>query len=271
MVRDTLRSYDAVSGSDKALAIAVVLAGGRGSRMKSDTPKQYLPLEGIPLLAYSLKRFEECDAVDGIVLVTGNGEIDWCKENIVKFYGFHKVLCVTAGGKERWQSVHAGLCKIKNLIDCRTIGGCSYVLIHDGARPLLDEPLLQRNLACAREKGCAVTGMPVKDTIKICREDGSVVTTPDRSVTWLVQTPQTFLFDEILEAYDCLAKEAEEAIIKGNAKTEKSPVTDDAMVMERFGKRQVYMCEGSYRNIKITTPEDLEIAGQYLSSASSGR
>ena len=238
------------TGDEKA-NIAVVLAAGKGTRMKSDVPKQYLMVEGKPVLAHSLLAFEGYDEIQGIVLVAGKNDVDWCRENIVRRYGFRKIMEVIAGGAQRYDSVYAGLTYIKDRCP-----DCGLVLIHDGARPLIDRELLQRNLTCARLFGCAVTGMPSKDTMKICDADGNVESTPPRDRIWQVQTPQTFLFDEIYDAYDRLFQLENPSSLS---------ITDDAMVMETFGTRQVRMCLGTYSNLKITTPEDLLFAEQMFS------
>ena len=217
---------------------AIVLAAGKGSRMGMDTPKQYLMVRGKPILYYSLKTFEECKAIDGIILVAGADDLNYCREEIVEKYGFLKVKSIVAGGKERYLSVFEGL---------HAAEGCTYVMIHDGARPFVTEEILLHNLETAMQKGNAITGMPVKDTIRICTPEGKTISTPDRRVVWQVQTPQTFLYEPICKAYQVMME-------RGHT----DGITDDAMVAERFAQIQTVMCEGSYRNIKITSPEDLE-------------
>lgn len=218
---------------------AIVLAGGQGRRMKSDIPKQYLLLEGKPVLYYSLMAFEK-SRVDEIILVTGETEIDYCRKEIVKKYGFQKITEIVSGGAERYHSVYSGL---KHCVNC------SYVLIHDGARPFLSPDMIERSIENAEKYHACVLGMPVKDTIKISNEEGYVAQTPDRERVWMVQTPQSFEYQMVYQAYEMLM-EAE------------IPVTDDAMVVETFLNQPVKLVEGSYENIKITTPEDLMIAAQ---------
>ena len=232
--------------------IAVILAAGRGKRMNSDLPKQYLTLNGKPLLVHTLLAFEKSEQIDGVILVTGEEERSWCEEHIVKENGIKKVISVIAGGKERYDSVYAALREIKKQTD--DTESC-YVLIHDGARPLVDEEIISRNISHAREHGCAVTGMPVKDTIKIASSDGLVEDTPSRDRVWQVQTPQTFRFRDILKAYEKMMDSGDEV---------RKKITDDAMVMENCGNSKVYMCEGSYKNLKVTTPDDLVLAEQLL-------
>lgn len=227
----------------KEYNVAIVLSAGRGSRMKSEIQKQYLDMDGKPVIYYSLKQFEEFPDIDEVVLVTGETEIAYCREQIVEKYGLKKVKKIVAGGKERYHSVYHGL---------RTVENCNYVFIHDGARPFLDQTILERVLAAVRQYRACVVGMPVKDTIKIADKDQFAVQTPDRSSLWMVQTPQVFEYDLIRDAYTRLM----EAEITG--------VTDDAMVLEKMWGMQVKLVEGSYQNIKITTPEDLLVAEAFL-------
>ena len=150
-----------------------------------------------------------------------------------------------AGGQERYHSVYKGLC---------AASGCDYVFIHDGARPFLDAAILERTMKAVREHKACVAAMTVKDTIKISDENQFAAQTPDRSRLWMVQTPQVFSYSLIKEAYDKLFEQN----ISG--------VTDDAMVLEQMTGHPVKLVEGSYRNIKITTPEDLLVAEAFLRS-----
>ncbi|MCR5421638.1 MAG: 2-C-methyl-D-erythritol 4-phosphate cytidylyltransferase [Lachnospiraceae bacterium] len=223
---------------------AIILAAGKGKRMNSDIAKQYLELDGKPVLYYSLNVFQK-SFIDEIVVVAAEEDREYVKEQIVVGYGISKVSQVVTGGKERYHSVMCGL---------RALNRCDYVFIHDGARPFVDDEILARALDMARNKGTAVAAMPVKDTIKIIDDNGAAVQTPERSCVWQMQTPQVFLYNEIYSAYESMLKDEEELFKRG------VKITDDAMVMEMYGKRKVYVSEGSYRNIKITTPEDMEIA-----------
>ncbi len=229
--------------------VAVVLAAGSGSRMKSDVKKQYLDIGGKPLIYYSLKAFEE-SPVDDIVLVVSRGDIDFVRSEIVEKFGFDKVKAIVEGGLYRYHSVRLGLMAADDDYD--------YAFIHDGARPFLTKEIILRALDGARDYGACVAGMPVKDTIKICDEDGFAVSTPNRDRTWMIQTPQTFSFKLIKELYMRLDREEEELIAKG------VNITDDAMVVEYFTDRKVKLVEGSYNNIKITTPEDIPAAEAIL-------
>lgn len=222
---------------------AIVLAAGQGKRMGSDVPKQFLHIEGHPIVVYSLKCFEKMEEIQEIILVTGKENITYCEKEIVEKYHLQKVKRVIAGGKERYDSVYEGL-------KCCEEG--TYVYIHDGARPFVDTRILQDCLKEVKLHNAVVTAVPSKDTIKISDKDGFVVSTPDRSTLWNIQTPQVFSLDMI--------KKAHEEIRKGDM----SGVTDDSMIVESLGMAKVKLVMGSYDNIKITTPEDLVVAENIL-------
>ena len=228
----------------KKKTAAVVLAAGRGSRMNSKVHKQYLLLQEKPVLYYALKAFEE-SFIDEIVLVTGADELSYCKKEIVERYGFSKVSHIVPGGKERYHSVFCGL---------RALSDCDYVFIHDGARPFITAELLERAYEMVQKEHACVVGMPVKDTIKLADENGYAVDTPRRDLLWMVQTPQVFSFALVKGAYETFLRQERELLEKG------IKITDDAMVVETFTNTKVRLVEGSYQNIKITTPEDLLIA-----------
>ena len=217
---------------------AIVLAAGQGKRMNSTVHKQYLLLGEKQVLYYSLRTFEE-SAVDEIVLVTGADEIAYCEKEIVQLYGFHKVSCITEGGRERCHSVYQGLKALSE--------DTEYVLIHDGARPFVTKQMIEGTITAVKEYKACVVGMPVKDTIKITNTDQFSIQTPERQYVWAVQTPQAFSFELVWKAYSMLMEK-------------EIPVTDDAMVVETFLHYPVKLIEGSYKNIKITTPEDLIVA-----------
>lgn len=227
--------------------VAIVLAAGRGKRMQSDVAKQYLLVKDKPVLCYSLKAFQD-SSVDEIILVTAESEILYCKEEIVEKYNISKVKEIVAGGKERYHSVYNGL---------KACRDAEIVLIHDGARPFVDEEIICRNINMVKEYGACVTGMPVKDTIKIADDNGFVKETPRRDIIWTIQTPQTFLYSVIKKAYDTFLDNEEEHCRLYS-------VTDDAMVAELFGGIKVRLTEGSYNNVKITTPEDMVLAEAIL-------
>ena len=219
---------------------AIVLAAGQGKRMHSSVQKQFLLLDGKPLIFYGLDAFEN-SPIDQIVLVTGLDEISYCQTEIVEKYRFSKVTHIVSGGKERYHSVYEGL---------KAVEGADYVLIHDGARPLLTKEIISRTLKGAEEYGACVAGMPVKDTIKTVDSDGFVSATPDRSRLWQIQTPQAFSYQWIRQAYDKLFSREEY----------QQGITDDAMVLETMSSHRVKLIEGSYSNIKVTTPEDMAVA-----------
>lgn len=219
---------------------AVVLAAGKGKRMGTSIQKQYLELDGKPLIYYALKAFED-SPVEEIILVTGKEEVEYCRKEIVERYGLKKVSKIVEGGAERYHSVFEGL---------KALEYCDYVLIHDGARPCVTKTVIEAAIEGAVDYDACVIGMPVKDTVKIADEAEYAAATPDRSRLWQIQTPQAFQFSLVYEAYQKLFTFAEYQ--KG--------VTDDAMVIESMTDRRVKLIRGDYSNIKVTTPEDMAIA-----------
>ncbi|MEG2304508.1 MAG: 2-C-methyl-D-erythritol 4-phosphate cytidylyltransferase [Lachnospiraceae bacterium] len=228
---------------NKEQCTAIVLAAGQGKRMGTDIQKQYLHIEGNPILYYSLQVFQQSPIIDRIILVVGRGQKSYCEKEIVNNYKLDKVKSIVIGGAERYQSVWNGLQKTPR---------DGYVFIHDGARPFVDEPMIERVYQMVQECDACVVGMPVKDTIKIVDAGGYANETPDRDYVWMVQTPQVFKSELIQDAYAKLMK-------KSGVK-----VTDDAMVVEEMLGKSVKLVEGSYQNIKITTPEDLGVAELFL-------
>lgn len=215
---------------------AVIVAAGRSSRM-AGVDKIFAPLNGRPLLAHSLDRFEEFDPVGEIVLVLAAESLGPGRE-LVRRYGYRKVAQICAGGERRQDSVRAGL---------EALQPCQWVIIHDGARPGLDAALLQRGLEAARQspEGAAIAAVPVKDTIKVVSPAMEITATPDRATLYAAQTPQIFRYNRLRQAH---------AQFRGDA-------TDDAALMESLGHR-VTIFPGSYRNRKVTTPEDLAAVGE---------
>lgn len=241
----------------KEKCTAILLAAGQGRRMHSSVQKQYLLLGDKPVIYYSLKTFQD-SFIDDIILVTGNGDESYCRKEIVDRYHFTKVKEIVAGGRERYDSVYNALQVIKKK-DMQIPDEDGFVFIHDGARPFLTEEILQRTLeAVAADQAC-VAGMPVKDTIKVVDEKGYALQTPDRNSLWQVQTPQVFDSRLIIEAYERLMQEKDSLAAKGIR------ITDDAMVVETLMGHSVRLVQGSYENIKITTPEDLVTAEAFLS------
>ena len=221
---------------------AVVLAGGSGKRMNSSTKKQYIDIQGRPLIYYSLAAFEKSN-IDAVVLVCAQGEEDYCREKIVKKYAFHKVVSVVTGGKERYNSVFEGLKVLKDI---------EYVLIHDGARPFISQDIIARTIKTVHEYDACVVGVPSKDTVKIADSNDFIQFTPKRSSVWNIQTPQAFKYSLVYGAY--------EKILSSDCDLE---ITDDAMVVENAVSFPIKLIEGSYSNIKITTIEDLRGVESY--------
>lgn len=217
---------------------AIVLAAGHGKRMNSGVRKQYMLLKDKPVLYYSLKALEESE-VDSIILVVGEQELTEVREQMVEQYQFHKIKKVIAGGLERYLSVYCGLQQVEN---------AAYVLIHDGARPLVSTELINRVIEEVKSHNACIVGVPSKDTVKLVNDTNIVTATPERNCVWMIQTPQAFAYPLIKEAYDRFIESGD------------SNVTDDAMVLERCNQTPIHMVTGSYNNIKITTPEDIQIA-----------
>lgn len=229
---------------------AIVLAAGQGRRMGGNVSKQYLELAGKPIIYYTLEAFQNSPLIDSIVLVTGPEQMAWCKEELVHKYNLTKVDTITTGGSERYISVWNGLQVIED--DMTQADREGIVFIHDGVRPFIDEGILSRTMEAAYLYGACVAAMPVKETIKIADENGFVESTPARNRVWGIQTPQVFDFRLAYGAYQA-------AMASG-----RTDMTDDAMIVESFTDVKVKLVEGSYENIKITTPEDLEIAEVFL-------
>lgn len=215
---------------------AIVLAGGRGTRMESCLSKQFIEVNNKPLLYYTLKTFEQCDFIDEIILVLPKDEIEFCKNEVLDKFSIN-VSRIVEGGPERQDSVYNGLKVLEN---------CDTVLIHDGARPFLSRRIIESGVHFAEKYGAAAPGVTPKDTIKIKGADGFSLDTPERRTLCAVQTPQCFRYETIMRCHENIRKEG----IK---------VTDDTMAVELFGEK-VYLYEGEYTNLKITTPEDLILA-----------
>lgn len=229
--------------------VGIVLAAGSGKRMGTSKKKQYLLVKDRPILFYSLKAFED-SFIDEVILVTSADDMDFVKKDIIDKYGLTKVRRIVEGGKERYNSVLNGL---------KAIDDADYVFIHDGARPMISTEILQRGFEVVKEYKACVVGMPSKDTVKIADDDGFVSVTPKRSRVWNVQTPQIFDFSLIKEAYISIVAKEEELKAQGIA------ITDDAMILEEYSHYPIRLVEGSYENIKVTTPEDMVLAEQFLS------
>lgn len=217
--------------------IAIILAAGQGKRMEATINKQFLCINKKPILCHTIEVFSKSKEVDEIILVCASEEIEYCQKEIVDKYGYDKVVLVVEGGKERQNSVFNGL---------KAVNNCNIVLIHDGARPFVTEEIIKKGIEFAKLYGACACGVKAKDTIKIKSEEGFAKDTLKRDEVFLIQTPQCFKYDLI---YSCHEKLNETNI----------QVTDDTMVVEMFNNH-VYLYDGSYSNIKLTTPEDLIIA-----------
>lgn len=223
------------------ICTAVIVAAGKGKRMGTEISKQFLPLGGKEILAHTVEKLEQAAGIRDIILVTGEDSIEDVRD-MTKEYDWKKITGITAGGRERQDSVRNGL----RLVSADT----EIVLIHDGVRPFVTEEIVQMSIETAGEMGACVAGVPAKDTIKVCNAENIAVATPERSTLWQIQTPQTFRRDLILAAYETAAKDG----FVG---------TDDASLAEHCGY-PVKVILGSYRNIKITTREDLLIGEAFL-------
>jgi 2-C-methyl-D-erythritol 4-phosphate cytidylyltransferase len=218
--------------------VAIIPAAGTGIRMENDRPKQFLDLEGRPLLAVTLEKFQGCSAIDSIILVAPQSDVKYCQGEIVERHHLTKVEKVVAGGERRQDSVRLGI--------EATGGHYGLVLIHDGVRPLITHDLIERVVKAAQEHRAVITGLPAKETVKEIDENALVMKTYDRQKIWLVQTPQVFQYEDILMAHRRAVEEGWEE------------VTDDALLVEKVGI-PVKVVEGSEDNIKVTTPQDLEL------------
>lgn len=230
---------------------AVVLAAGSGRRMKSNTAKQYMMLCGRPVICHCLEIFQNSPVIDHIILMVGSGEEAQVREQIVDRFGFTKVRAVLAGGAERYLSVGKALSAAEEL---GMADQSCYLFIHDGARPFVSEKIIEDTYEAAAAYGACCAAVPVKDTIKSADGKGFVEKTLDRGRLFSIQTPQVFSAPLILEAYRQLALRQEELDRAGVR------ITDDAMVVENLLMRPVKLVEASGNNIKITTPEDMELA-----------
>ena len=221
---------------------AIILAGGKGKRMRSAISKQFIDIKGKPIIYYTLKKFSENKKIDNIIVVLPEDEVKYFKENILKKYEL-RINKIVIGGKERQDSVYNALKSLKN-------SSTDIVLIHDGARPFISERIINEGIKFAEIYGAAAPGVMPKDTIKVKNEKNFSVDTPNRANLVSIQTPQVFKFDEILECHEKIRYNGEK-------------VTDDTMVVEKYGY-SVYLYDGEYTNIKVTTPEDIILAERLI-------
>lgn len=221
----------------------VIVSAGKGSRMKANINKQFLKIGNKEVIAHTIDKFYNNENIDEIVIVIREDEKEYFQETIINKYGY-KGIKISFGGKERQDSVYNGL----KVVD----ENCEIVLIHDGARPFVTNEIIKTSIETAKEYKSVIVGVPVKDTIKIVDENQNVCETPNRSKLWSIQTPQVFDYPLIMKAHK-------------KAKDEEFYGTDDSTLMEYLGYT-VKVIEGSYNNIKITTPEDLKIGNEILKS-----
>ncbi|QSX08159.1 2-C-methyl-D-erythritol 4-phosphate cytidylyltransferase [Alkalibacter rhizosphaerae] len=222
----------------KPFVSAIIVAAGNGSRMNAGRNKQYLYLNGKPILVHTLKAFEKCGSIDEVILVISAQDAALCREEVLATNGFKKIKALVFGGQTRQESMYNGLREVSKQAEI--------VVTHDGARPLIHTKTLTQCVEETITHGATIVAVPVKETIKMVGDDLEVIDTPKRSCLWSVQTPQTFRRELLEEAH----KSAKEAGFLG---------TDDAMLVERLG-HPVKVVKGHYENIKITTPEDLILA-----------
>ena len=217
---------------------AIIAAGGKGLRMGSQKPKQYIKINGKEVLALTIEKFQKCSMVDEIIVVVPYDEVDYCRNNIIDKYNFSKVKKVVKGGKERFNSVYNGLLNCSKETDI--------VIIHDGVRPFVTQKIIENSVDCAKKYGACAAGVMIKDTIKLKDNENYIEKTINRDELSAIQTPQTFNYNLILKAY-------KNSIVNGIFST------DDTMLVEALHEK-VKIIEGSYLNIKITTPDDLIFA-----------
>ena len=219
----------------------IILAGGRSTRYGTGENKTLVELLGRPVLEYSLRVFLAADVVDEVVLAAKAGE-EAALRKLAEGLCLQKPVTVVTGGADRAASVEKALAAARGEV----------VLIQDGARPLVTERMLEDCLAALEEADGATIATPSRDTVKLADEEGYAEATTDRSRTWLIQTPQAFYREELLAMHRALGDGPE-----------RGQITDDCMLLERAGRR-VKLVPGSCRNLKITTPEDRELAEFYL-------
>lgn len=227
---------------DNYFVSVIVAAAGMSNRMGSKINKQFIAIDNKPILAHTLEKFEKCKYIDEIIVVSKEEEVEYCRKEIVKKYGFKKVTNIVRGGKERQDSIYNGILALNERTDI--------VLTHDGARPFVKIESIEDGIRGVIDYGACVIGVPVKDTIKAIDNNNNVHHTPKRDLLWGAQTPQCFWADILKKGYEFAS---EEGIIG----------TDDSSLVEKLG-HPIKMIMGSYDNIKITTPEDLIIADSLL-------
>lgn len=238
MLENLLEKLSQLQVREHPYCSAIIVAAGKGKRMESSVNKVYIDILGKKTIVRTLESFQQSFFIDEIILVVNENDITYCRLEAIEQSIFTKVKVIVSGGSKRQESVYKGLQEVSQKAEL--------VLIHDGARPLVTEEIIERTLLAVLEYGAVSAGVPVKDTIKIINHEGFVSSTPDRNTLWAVQTPQAFKRSIIFEAHH----RGKEAGLEA---------TDDAMLVESMGY-QLKLVEGSYENIKLTTPEDVTIA-----------
>lgn len=231
----------AVTEPKKGFVSAIIVAAGSGNRMGSATPKQFLPLCGMPVIARTIFTFEESEDIDEIIIAAREEDMGYYKR-LIDSYGYKKIKAVVKGGKTRQESVFNSLSKLNK--------NCRFIVIHDGARPLVTAKNICDTLDAARKHNCACAASHAKDTVKISSASGYIESTPERAHTWNAQTPQIFR----AEIYRAAAFTAKQQGFEG---------TDDCSLVEKIGFK-IKLVDCGYENIKITTPEDLKTAENIL-------
>ena len=226
------------------MATAIIVAGGSGVRMNAAVRKQYMPIGNLPILCRTIMSFASSKKIEDIVLVVPENESEYCRRHILSLLdsGLQERITLTPGGKERQASVYNGLLAVGDVE--------GIVCIHDGVRPFVLPLQIDACIESAEKHGAAILATPASDTLKKIDNNGRIVKTPARENIWLAQTPQVFRYD--------LIRDAHERALKDNFMG-----TDDASLVERLGGI-VKICPGSRLNIKITTPEDLQLAEAFL-------
>jgi len=228
------------------LDIGIIVAAGMGKRMGTKVKKQFLEIKGKPILYYAAKAMQD-SFIDKIIIVTSAEDIEFVSKNIVKKYHLDKVCDIIEGGENRYDSVYNGL-KLAGKL------GAGYVYIHDGARPMLSVEIMERNLKAVEKYGACVTGVYANNTLKTIDEEGFVDNTLDRSHIYEIQTPQSFEYKLISEAYEKMLKD-----------DNRPEITDDSMVVELYTDKRVKSVLGDYKNIKVTTIGDINVIKGFLS------
>lgn len=228
-----------ITEKENKLISAVIVSAGNSTRM-GGINKQFLELDGAPVIVNTITIFQRCHMIDEIIIVTRESDIDEIAK-LVEKNDFYKVSNIVPGGETRQLSVYEGVTSTSNIADL--------VVIHDGARPLVTVKVIEETIRAAAEYGAAATGVKVKDTVKVVDDKDNIIDTPDRAYMRFIQTPQVFEKKLYLDAVNTVKNSQD--------------FTDDCMLIEAYGKT-VKFVDGDYDNIKITTPEDVELAENYL-------